>query len=307
VIDPPGSVPPEVSIVICTRDRPDDLPMAVSSVLASVGEVFELVVVDQSTTAASRDYLATIDDPRLRVVCSDEAGLSRARNLGLASAACDIVLMTDDDCVVDPRWLAGMSAALRRDPAAAAVFGPVSSGPCDASLGFVPDGPITRERRFTRARQYDPRAGIGASVGFRRAAVLEVGGFDTALGAGAPFKSAEEIDIVLRLLLAGHTVVHDRATNVVHHGFRTYDQARTLVRGYMYGTAACHTKLLRLGHMSVLVPLGRALWGSLVPPVVSALRRRRFPPVAGRIAWIARGVLAGARAPIDRPAGRFAT
>ena len=125
------------------------------------------------------------------------------------------------------------------------------------------------------------------------------------LGAGAPLKSAEEVDLVLRLLLAGHHVVHDPRTTVVHHGFRTFDQARTLVRGYMLGTAACHAKLLKLRHPSVLGPFGRALWGSFVPPTVSALRERRFPPVLGRLTATARGLSAGLRTPTDRQRSVF--
>jgi GT2 family glycosyltransferase len=272
--------------------------MAVSSVLGSDHDSFELVVVDQSTDDSSARYLAGIADARLRVVRTDTVGLSNGRNVGVAAARSDVVLMTDDDCVVDAGWIAGMER-LFSDGRVAMVFGPVDAAPCDTSVGFVPAGPITQRRTFDRVRTYDPRAGIGASCGVRRSAVMELGGFDPLLGAGARFKSGEEVDMALRLLLAGYHVVHDTSTAVVHHGFRTFDQARSLVRGYMYGTAACHIKLVRSGHPAVLGSFARALWGSLAPPILSAVRARQVPRVLGRITWSARGIGDGVRTPRD--------
>jgi GT2 family glycosyltransferase len=279
--------------------------MAVESILANEG-AFTLVVVDQSTDGLSAAYLATIDDRRLSVVPTSTKGLSRARNIGLTTSATDLVLMTDDDCVVSTTWIADMVEAMSTDDRIAAVFGHVEAAPCDHSIGFIPDGPIEHDRTFDRVITYDPRHGIGACVGFRKSAVTDIGGFDVILGAGAPLSSAEEIDVVLRLLLAGHHVHHATRPQVVHHGFRTFEQTRPLVRGYMLGTAAAHTKLVRLRHPSVVVPFCRAMWGSLVPPTMSALRRFRVPPILGRITSTIRGIGRGLRLPVDRERGVFA-
>ncbi|MDW3214141.1 MAG: glycosyltransferase family A protein [Ilumatobacteraceae bacterium] len=282
------------TVVVCTRDRPGSLPTTIESILANDGD-FRLIVVDQSSDGQSADYLATLDDERLRVVPTSTVGLSRARNIGLAASDSDLILMTDDDCVVSTTWVADMTTQLRSDDRIAAVFGVVEAADYDQTQGYVPDGPIPQDRTFCRVRRYDPCHGIGACVGFRRSAVLQVGGFDPMLGAGAPLKSAEEIDVVLRLLIAGHHVRHSTTPVVVHHGFRTFEETKSLVRGYMLGTGAAHGQLLRLGHPSVLLPLARAICGSSIPPAVSALRAFRVPPILGRITSTCRGIWIGVR------------
>lgn len=295
---------PSVSVVICTRDRSDDLERAVRSILDVSTDTTELIVIDQ-TVDAGRGRPSWADDPRVRWLPSATTGLSRARNIGLAEARHEIVLMTDDDCTVRPDWMIEMAHVFARHPTAAAVFGTVDATPCDDATGFVPAGPIRRSRLIRSVSRYDPGEGIGACSGFRRSAVLGIGGFDELLGAGSQFRSGEEIDVALRLLLAGHHVAVSTRPSVLHHGFRTHDDARTLIRGYMLGSAACHGKLLRAGALAVSVTWFRTIWASLAPPTRSALAARRLPRIAGRIAALARGFAAGLRQPVDRTTLRF--
>src|SRR5437762_4081211 len=98
---------PFVSAVICTRNRPDKIGNAVASVLASDYRSFELVVIDQSTTDATRTVLEPMaqNDPRLRYVHVDESGLSRAYNSAIRRTKGEIMAFTDDDCIVPATWL----------------------------------------------------------------------------------------------------------------------------------------------------------------------------------------------------------
>jgi glycosyltransferase involved in cell wall biosynthesis len=58
--------PPALSVVICTRNRPEKLTRAVASVLANSFADFELIVVDQSTDRRSADAMMSFDDDRIR-------------------------------------------------------------------------------------------------------------------------------------------------------------------------------------------------------------------------------------------------
>ena len=62
-----------VSAVICTRNRDDKIGTAVASVLANDYPSFDLTIIDQSTTEATRKVVEAIDDPRLRYVHSNRA------------------------------------------------------------------------------------------------------------------------------------------------------------------------------------------------------------------------------------------
>jgi hypothetical protein len=143
--------------------------------------------------------------------------------------------------------------------------------------------------------------GIGACMAIRRSTWEVLGGFDEMLGAGAPFRSAEDSDFALRTLLSGAYVFESPAIAVTHYGFRTWAEGRPLIDGYMYGLGATYAKLLRCGRAQLLVPLGHLAWRWLFGrPVVDL---NQVPPRVPRVSAFLRGMLAGARAPID-PRGR---
>ncbi len=299
-----GAHTSEVSVVVCTRDRPEDLPVALTSILQNDAD-FELIVIDQSAEDASKDFVASIDDTRIRYVRSRTKGLSRARNIGLQLAHGEFVLMTDDDCQVPAKWVTAMSEELAASNDIGYVFGDVAAADREPCGGFIPESVLPRERTVTRCFAYDPRYGIGASIGVRRSVALDLGGFDEELGAGAPLKSAEEHDLALRMLLMRHHVRHCKAVTVIHFGFRTHAEGRGLIRGYMLGTAAAHTKLARAGHPVVLASLARGVYGSLIPPIVKSIRERSVSPILGRVQYLIKGARVGLRLPIDRRSLRF--
>ena len=53
---------------------------------------------------------------RVRCVEEPHVGLSSARNAGLWAAEGDVVAFTDDDVIVDRRWIGRIAAASRRSP-----------------------------------------------------------------------------------------------------------------------------------------------------------------------------------------------
>src|SRR3954451_20720738 len=117
-------MPPLVSVVLATRNRPEAVPDALRFLLANVGVHFEVVVVDQSDDEVTRTALSTgAGDPRVRYLRSAGRGLASARNEGIAAARAELVAMTDDDCEVPPDWLASMVAALQSHPRVGVVFG----------------------------------------------------------------------------------------------------------------------------------------------------------------------------------------
>ena len=76
---------PDISVVLATYDRRATLPRAIASVLVQDDAHFELIIVDDASRDGTRDYLATLGDPRIRVIIAERnGGPSAARNLGLA-------------------------------------------------------------------------------------------------------------------------------------------------------------------------------------------------------------------------------
>ncbi len=130
--------PPEIAVVISTRDRPDQVRRALLSVLACDYPALSVVVVDQSRgpdTMVALDRWA--DHRRVRILTDGRPGLARGRNRGIEAASADLVAFTDDDCVVARDWPAALAAAFDRCGAAALVFGSVHVPAYDRSQGFI--------------------------------------------------------------------------------------------------------------------------------------------------------------------------
>jgi GT2 family glycosyltransferase len=84
-----------LSLIIPTKDRPQEILRCLDSVYEHSPEIAEVVVVDQSSAPyqlAARPGLVHLYRP-------DLSGLTAARNAGVTAASGDIVLFIDDDCL----------------------------------------------------------------------------------------------------------------------------------------------------------------------------------------------------------------
>src|SRR5436190_1272149 len=103
-----------LSVVIPTAGRPALLRRCLGSISCCDPGAEEVLVVDQS---GSSELAEVVDDfPGARLIVSRGNGVGRARNVGLAHASHDMVLVTDDDCTVANDWVAAACDVVGRDP-----------------------------------------------------------------------------------------------------------------------------------------------------------------------------------------------
>jgi glycosyltransferase involved in cell wall biosynthesis len=237
-----------VSVIVCTRDRPQDLRVALPAILASHFRDFELVIVDQSAGEETTQIVneAAGRDARVRHVRDRGKGLSRARNVGIRETTGELIVFTDDDCEPEGEWLGTIVQALREDETAAAAFGSVVPAPCDPRAGFIVGYLPKRRRRLTGRLAKIHDAGIGANMALRRQPLVDCGLFDEMLGAGGYFASMEDQEITYRLLRAGHAVLHVPESRVLHHGFRDWESGSPLMRRTYVAVAAGYMKYARV-------------------------------------------------------------
>ncbi|MDE3175652.1 MAG: glycosyltransferase [Pseudomonadota bacterium] len=174
-----------VSVVICTDDR---LPYLKSTLQALEGldyRAFELCLVCGPTPDGTREFAAALG-ARVKIAHCPKRNLSRARNLGVALAAGEIVAFLDDDAMPEAEWLTDLSAAYD-DPETAAAGGVVYD-PTGLEfqarfvtidrLGYATEhwrGPLER-LSFPFSPEF-PHL-LGANCSARRETLLELGGFD---------------------------------------------------------------------------------------------------------------------------------
>ena len=93
-----ADIPDDLSVVICTRDRPRELHRCLGALRAQHAAPLEIVVVDNS---AQRSAQATCEAfPEVRYVHEPRPGLSIARNAGIAASRGSLIAFTDDDVEV---------------------------------------------------------------------------------------------------------------------------------------------------------------------------------------------------------------
>jgi GT2 family glycosyltransferase len=295
---------PRVSVIVSTRNPGERIALTVRSILETRGPDFCLHLVDQSDDDRVSGLLGPLlADPRLRYARCARAGLSVGRNAGAAAAASECLAFTDDDCVVTPGWLAEITAPFALDPRIGIVFGTVRPAPYDPAHGFLP-AYARREALLARSIFDKHRVeGMGASMAVRRSVWEALHGFDEQLGAGAPMRSAEETDFVMRALLAGFFAYETPQAAVIHSGFRCWPDAPSVVHGYLHGIGAALAKNLKLGHWTVLAVAIRLAvrWAFSRPVVNLGLRAHRRARLAGFLGGVRRGLAT----PVDRATGHF--
>jgi len=233
-----------ISVVVCTRTRPELVAECIASVLAADHNALELIVVDNTDAG---DLAGAWTDARIRVVREPRPGLSRARNTGLRSAGHDVIAFIDDDVMVEREWLTALAAALR-DETIDGVTGCVVPYELatEAQREFEWYGGMSKgaARRLFRGSAISHRqaietqtVGVGANMAFRRRVFERIGGFDEALGAGTPVLGAEDLDFFHRALRAGLTIGYEPAAQVRHRHRRTVPELRAQIfaNGCSYG------------------------------------------------------------------------
>jgi cellulose synthase/poly-beta-1,6-N-acetylglucosamine synthase-like glycosyltransferase len=250
---------PFISVVICTRDRSDQLENCLHFLERQQYPRFEVVVVDNapSNTAVRTLVEAKKDEVPFHYVLEARAGLQRARNAGIAAASGDIIAFVDDDDEPDSHWLAGLACGFAEGDDIGCVSGMVVPARLDTQAQelFEQLGGHCKGRDFSSAiySRHGPQSplyplppfGVGANMAFRREALVSIGGFDVALGAGTPALGGGDTLALTLVLLAGYRIAYEPAALMRHHHRRDLDSLRRQLHGYSVGLAAFYAALLR--------------------------------------------------------------
>lgn len=269
---------PEISVLVCTRNRSRALARCLAAVSRQqTSFAFETIVVDNGSTDETRACVeaASQRDPSIRYVAEPEPGLSRARNRGAQASSSPLLLSLDDDAEPLPGWLEAFHRAARESSAAAI------GGPILARFEETPPPWLAGQLRVLSAQDYGAeRIAIdrspyllGGNLALRKVDLEAVGGFDEAFGRkGETLFQGEDIDLCERLLAAGKPLVYEPAAAVYHwitaERFeakywrkRAYDTGRTLglhmEKGLTRG--GCARELLK---KTLKLPLHGAVWAA---------------------------------------------
>lgn len=214
----PSPVAPLVSIVITTRNRKDELMVALASCLEQTYRPLEVVVYDDASSDGTAEAVCE-RFPEVRVVELDQrAQIVPLRNRALRETRGEFVVSIDDDCYfTDPNSIAEVVACFKAHPRAAVV-----------ALNMIePTRPRHPDWRGFAAPPGTELAQFrGGASALRKSAILELGGYRDCL-----LHQQEEADLSLRILDADWAIVYAGVKPLVH----TYSPRREPGQQWLYG------------------------------------------------------------------------
>lgn len=201
---------PAVSLIISSKGRYSEIHKLLASLAQQTMRDMEVIVVDQNDDDRLSSILEGHPFPIRHVRMPQTTGVSCGRNIGLGQASAPLVIFPDDDCWYPSDFLERAVATMD-----AMCLDALTGRPTDEA-----GNPI--QGRFERSSRYIDKGNVWTtqiewlSI-WRRERLIDLGGFDEAVGVGAksPWQSAEGQDLMLRLLASGGTAWFD-ATLVGH-------------------------------------------------------------------------------------------
>ena len=179
---------PTASVVVAAKDEEANLPALLASLEAQSLRDFQVVLADDRSrdgTAALMESFRARNGARVIVLRIREEPDSlnpkqAALDIAARQAGGEVLVFTDADCVLPPRWLEGMLSYFR-DSRVGAVFGQVSLG-LPRGGGFLArfqafDQPLIHQWNSGTAGLGLPGSCFGNNLAARRVVLEELGGF----------------------------------------------------------------------------------------------------------------------------------
>jgi glycosyltransferase involved in cell wall biosynthesis len=253
---------PSISVVICAYNAAATLDECLAHTCALDYPRLEVIVVDDGSTDGTEAIAAR--HSRARLVAIRHAGLSAARNAGMAAATCDLVAYLDSDAYPSPEWPYFLALGIDA-PSVGGAGGPNVPPPTDPvaahQVARAPGGPLHVLLSDDRAEHIP-----GCNMAFWRDLLAEVGGFDPVYTS-----AGDDVDLCWRVLDRGWDIGFHPAALVWHHrrpGLRAYLRQQ---RGYGRSEA-----LVEARHPDRFTRTGSARWrGFIYDSFPLPMRRQR--------------------------------
>jgi GT2 family glycosyltransferase len=253
---------PRISVLVCSFNGAATIAETLAKVLELNYPDYEVIVIDDGSTDATAALAARFP---VRLVQTENRGLSSARNTALAAATGDIVAYIDDDAYPDEDWLLFLATSFEQTRHAA-IGGPNISLPND---GFIadcvsnaPGGPmhvlITDD-----VAEHIP----GCNMAFRKEALLSIGGFDERFRV-----AGDDVDVCWRIQESGFTIGFCAGAVVWHHRRNSIARYWSQQRGYAKAEALLIEKWPSKYNGAGHVTWSGRLYGRAVPSLLSSQR-----------------------------------
>src|SRR3954454_22207378 len=255
---------PRVSVVVCAYNAADTLEDNLRSLELLTYPDYEIILVNDGSKDRTSDIGRRFE--KVRVIDTPNAGLSAARNVGLAEATGEIVAYTDADTRVDRDWLTFLvQPFLTSDVVGSGGPNvvPPDDPPIAQCIARAPGGP-THVLLDDRIAEHVP----GCNMAFRREALLAIGGFNPIY-----LRAGDDVDVCWRLQgrgwragFASSALVWHRHRSAVKADWRQqvgYGEGETWLMAH-HPEKFLDGRMLWRGRIYSPLPFVRSLWGTRI-------------------------------------------
>lgn len=198
---------PKISVVVCSFNGEATIRDTLDGLASIDYPDYEVIVVNDGSTDKTAKIAAEYE---VRLISTENNGLSNARNTGWQLASGEIIAYIDDDAYPDQHWLKYLAYTyLTTDFVAVG-----GQSPAPAGDGFIADCVANAPGRPVHVLVSDVDAEHipGCNMSFKRSALEELDGFDPV------FRTAgDDVDICWRVLERGWRVGYQAAAVNWHH------------------------------------------------------------------------------------------
>ena len=262
---------PGISVVICSYNGAPTIRDTLEGLKKLSYPDYEVILVNDGSTDDTPRIAADYD---VKLISTENRGLSNARNTGYQAASKEIVAYIDDDAYPDPDW-AHYLALTYLDSDYVGVGGPNLAPPGDGSIADcvanAPGGPVHVLLSDTLAEHIP-----GCNMTFRKSALEAVDGFDPRYRA-----AGDDVDLCWRIQDQVGEIGFNAAAMVWHHRRNSMQMYWKQQQGYGKAEALLEEKWPEkynpLGHTS----WGGRLYGKGLTLDLGALRGRIYQGVWG--------------------------
>jgi glycosyltransferase involved in cell wall biosynthesis len=236
-------MPPRISVIIPTHNRPDSLAASIQSVLNQTFEELELIVVDDASGDTTPQIVASFRDPRVHYIRHDQnRGGAAARNTGIRYSNAEYVAFLDDDDEWYPEKLARqMERMLASEPEVGVVY--TGYRVVDRASGRIYGRmiPTAKGNLYPRLLESNPIGGT-SSVLLKRTCLTKAGLFDESL------PSFQDRDLWIRISREFHfDYIQDSLLDYFVHSKKVWTDLEALTQGLeimvrKYGFSAAFKK-----------------------------------------------------------------
>jgi cellulose synthase/poly-beta-1,6-N-acetylglucosamine synthase-like glycosyltransferase len=213
---------------------------------SNLNPIVTVIVVTKTGDKAA--FLLTLQeqsyDKPYEIILVRGGNRSQARNLAIAQSKSSLVAFIDADCEAGSGWLANLVDGLPDDKNVAGIGGVSSHRNLSSSLETAIDGVFSTYlgslgspslTSLTGPSRYPARALSLHNCIYRKAALLEIGGFDER------YELNEDTDISARLREKGYRLIVNRSVFVYHH--RRSRLGRFMLQFFWYGVGRSRSML----------------------------------------------------------------